>query len=104
MSRSMKSSGSAKAAKAAQTAASMGSPKRVRSAQAPAERPAPAPRRQARGERRIAQLLDAAGEVFATVGYAAATTNAIAAQAGVSPGTLYQFFPNKQAMAEALAT
>ncbi|MBP2325583.1 AcrR family transcriptional regulator [Kibdelosporangium banguiense] len=60
-------------------------------------------RRQARGERRIAQLLDAAADVFATDGYTAATTNAIAAAAGVSPGTLYQFFPNKQSMAEALA-
>jgi AcrR family transcriptional regulator len=97
----MKSSGPAKVARAT---ISGGSPTRARSMQAPAERPAAAPRRQARGERRIAQLLDAAGEVFATVGYDAATTNAIAAQAGVSPGTLYQFFPNKQAMAEALAT
>jgi AcrR family transcriptional regulator len=66
--------------------------------------PTPEPRRQARGERRIAQLLAAAAEVFDAVGYEAATTNAIAAQAGVSPGTLYQFFPNKQAMAEALAS
>ncbi|MET0234850.1 MAG: TetR/AcrR family transcriptional regulator [Kibdelosporangium sp.] len=60
-------------------------------------------RRQARGERRIAQLLDAAAEVFAAEGYVAATTNAIAAAAGVSPGTLYQFFPNKESMGEALA-
>lgn len=56
-------------------------------------------RRQARGERRAAQLLEAAAEVFARVGYTAATTNAIARQAGVSPGTLYQFFPNKEALA-----
>jgi AcrR family transcriptional regulator len=61
------------------------------------------PRRQARGKERMAQLLRAAGEVFADVGYENATTNAIAAKAGVSPGTLYQFFPNKEAMAEALA-
>lgn len=60
-------------------------------------------RRQARGERRIAQLLDAAADVFAEVGYERATTNAIAARAGVSPGSLYQFFPNKEAVAEALA-
>ncbi|MGA3092456.1 MAG: TetR/AcrR family transcriptional regulator [Terriglobales bacterium] len=51
----------------------------------------------------MAELLHAAGEVFAEVGYENASTNAIAAKAGVSPGTLYQFFPNKQAMAEALA-
>jgi AcrR family transcriptional regulator len=48
-------------------------------------------------------LLDAADTVFAQMGYERATTNAICAQAGVSPGTLYQFFPNKQAIAEALA-
>jgi AcrR family transcriptional regulator len=62
------------------------------------------PRRQARGERRIAQLLDAAASVFAEAGYEATTTNAIAARAGVSPGTLYQFFANKAAIAEALGT
>jgi AcrR family transcriptional regulator len=56
-------------------------------------------RRQARGERRIAQLLEAAARVFATTGYTAASTNAIAREAGVSPGTLYQFFPNKEAIA-----
>ncbi|WP_207943797.1 helix-turn-helix domain-containing protein, partial [Actinomadura sp. KC345] len=33
----------------------------------------------------------------------AATTNRIAAAAGISPGSLYQFFPNKEAIAEALA-
>jgi AcrR family transcriptional regulator len=56
-----------------------------------------------RGQKRIAQLLRAAGEVFEESGFENATTNAIAARAGVSPGTLYQFFPNKSAIAEALA-
>jgi AcrR family transcriptional regulator len=56
-------------------------------------------RRQARGERRIAQLLEAAATVFCSTGYTAASTNAIAREAGVSPGTLYQFFPNKEAIA-----
>lgn len=56
-------------------------------------------RRQARGERRIAQLLEAAASVFCSTGYTAASTNAIAREAGVSPGTLYQFFPNKEAIA-----
>ncbi|MFD5947252.1 TetR family transcriptional regulator [Streptomyces collinus] len=56
-------------------------------------------RRQARGERRIVQLLEAAARVFTTTGYTAASTNAIAREAGVSPGTLYQFFPNKEAIA-----
>lgn len=61
------------------------------------------PRRQERGQRRMTQLLDAAAEVFAEAGYAKATTNAVAARAGVSPGTLYQFFRNKEALAEGLA-
>ncbi|MET7452431.1 TetR family transcriptional regulator [Streptomyces sp. NPDC005574] len=56
-------------------------------------------RRQARGERRVAQLLEAAASVFCLTGYTAASTNAIAREAGVSPGTLYQFFPNKEAIA-----
>lgn len=62
----------------------------------------PVRRRQARGEQRMAALLDAAAEVFAAQGYAKASTNAIAAAAGASPGTLYQFFANKEALAEAL--
>ena len=41
--------------------------------------------------------------MFAEVGFEAATTNVIAARAGISPGSLYQFFPNKDAIAEALA-
>lgn len=49
------------------------------------------------------QVLDSAAEVFAETGYEKATTNAIAARAGMSPGSLYQFFRNKEAIAEALA-
>lgn len=52
---------------------------------------------------RSVSLLDAADAVFAQLGYERATTNAICAEAGVSPGTLYQFFSNKQSIAEALA-
>ncbi|PXY30167.1 hypothetical protein BAY59_13190 [Prauserella coralliicola] len=63
----------------------------------------PERKRQERGRRRMEQLADAAAEVFAETGYAKATTNAIAARAGVSPGTLYQFFANKEAIAEVLA-
>ncbi|MFF2845664.1 TetR/AcrR family transcriptional regulator [Streptomyces sp. NPDC058001] len=66
---------------------------------APGKSAAKRVRRQARGERRIAQLLQAAASVFCTSGYTAASTNAIAREAGVSPGTLYQFFPNKEAIA-----
>jgi AcrR family transcriptional regulator len=61
-------------------------------------------KRNARGERRLASLLDAAGRVFAERGYHAATTNAIAAEGKVSPATLYQFFPDKEAIADTLVT
>jgi AcrR family transcriptional regulator len=64
----------------------------------------PPKRRQARGQQRIQLLLDVAEQLFAEVGFEATTTNAIAARAGVSPGSLYQFFANKDAIAEALAT
>jgi AcrR family transcriptional regulator len=60
--------------------------------------------RQERGTRRIAELLDAADRVFAAVGYEAATTNAIAREAGASVGSLYQFFPDKEALLRALTT
>jgi AcrR family transcriptional regulator len=60
-------------------------------------------KRQQRGLHRQAAILDAAGLVFSELGYGHATTNAIAARAGVSPGSLYQFFPNKEAIAYALA-
>jgi AcrR family transcriptional regulator len=59
--------------------------------------------RQERGARRISELLDAADRVFAAVGYEAATTNAIAREAGASVGSLYQFFPDKEALLRALA-
>jgi AcrR family transcriptional regulator len=57
---------------------------------------------QARGERRIQELLDAADRVFTRTGYEAATTNAIAREAGASVGSLYQFFPDKEALLQAL--
>lgn len=63
----------------------------------------PQPRRQERGRRRIEQVLDTAAEMFAEQGYAEVSTNAIARRAGMSPGSLYQFFANKEAIAEALA-
>jgi AcrR family transcriptional regulator len=49
-------------------------------------------------------ILDAAEICFARMGYAEATTNHVAAQAGISPGSLYQFFANKEAIAQSLAT
>lgn len=58
--------------------------------------------KQARSQRRVDQILDGAAQIFAETGYEHATTNAIAARAGVSIGSLYQFFPNKEAVMDAL--
>jgi AcrR family transcriptional regulator len=59
--------------------------------------------RRARGLQRIAAILDASEIIFAQVGYDEATTHQIAAQAAISPGSLYQFFSNKEEIARALA-
>ena len=58
--------------------------------------------KQERSQQRVDHLLNAAAQVFEEVGYATATTNAIAAHAGMSIGSLYQFFPNKEAIMDAL--
>lgn len=58
--------------------------------------------RQKRGQRRVAGLLRAAAREIADAGYEATTMCAIAERAGASIGSLYQFFPNKEAVAEAL--
>ncbi|MDF2694519.1 MAG: TetR family transcriptional regulator [Labilithrix sp.] len=47
----------------------------------------------------VETLLEAAARVFVKEGYAKATTNRIAAAAGVSVGSLYQYFPSKDAIA-----
>ncbi|WP_043638447.1 TetR/AcrR family transcriptional regulator [Nonomuraea candida] len=59
-------------------------------------------RRQARGLKRMAEILDAAELVIAEVGYPEMTTNQVAARAGVSPGSLYQFFRNKEEILDGL--
>ncbi len=56
-----------------------------------------------RGTLRVERILRAAGDVFAEVGYAQATTNQIAARAETSIGSLYQFFADKEAILKALA-
>jgi AcrR family transcriptional regulator len=59
--------------------------------------------RQARGERRIAAILEAAAQVFYEVGFDAATTGMIAERAQTAIGSLYDFFPNKEAIAQRLS-
>jgi AcrR family transcriptional regulator len=58
---------------------------------------------QARSQQRVDLILDVAAEIFAEVGYESATTNAIAERAGVSIGSLYRYFPDKDAILHALS-
>jgi AcrR family transcriptional regulator len=58
--------------------------------------------KQARSEATVEAILEAAAQVFERHGYAAGTTNRIAERAGVSIGSLYQYFPNKDAILVAL--
>ncbi len=50
----------------------------------------------------VEAILDATARILTKEGYARASTNRIAAVAGVSIGSLYQYFPNKQALIAAL--
>lgn len=58
------------------------------------------PRR--RPAERPAEILAAAEQVFSRCGYERATTREIAAEAGVSEGSLYRYFANKRAILLAL--
>lgn len=58
---------------------------------------------QVRSQRTVDDVLKAAAQVFARRGYAGTTTNHIAERAGVSVGSLYEYFPNKDALLVALA-
>ncbi|MFH8989429.1 TetR/AcrR family transcriptional regulator [Streptomyces sp. NPDC017940] len=60
--------------------------------------------RQARAELTRQRILAAAAHVFAEHGYAAGTTNRIAERARVSIGSLYQYYPNKDAILLDLVT
>jgi len=59
--------------------------------------------RQERGERRVAAILAAAAALLDEVGYDAMTVSAVAARARAPIGSIYQFFPNKESIAQALA-
>lgn len=71
-------------------------------AAATALRPRKAPRQQRAVETRD-RILDAAARIFGEHGYAHGTTNRIAEEAGLSVGSLYQYFPNKDAILVCLA-
>jgi AcrR family transcriptional regulator len=58
---------------------------------------------QARAAETVATILEGAAQVLEAGGQAAFTTNAVAERAGVSIGTLYQYFADKSAILRALA-
>lgn len=59
--------------------------------------------RQERAQHKVELILEAAVRLLAKGGLAALNTNAVAETAGVSIGTLYQYFANKEAILDALA-
>ncbi|MEV7127005.1 TetR/AcrR family transcriptional regulator [Streptomyces sp. NPDC093260] len=68
--------------------------------QATSLRRAPVQRRSAE---RLTRILDACADLLDEVGYDALSTRAVAQRAGVPIGSVYRFFGNKRAMADALA-
>ncbi len=58
--------------------------------------------RQSRSLATVKAILDATARILIERGFAAVTTNAVAERAGVSVGSLYQYFPNKEALVSAL--
>ncbi|MFE9256892.1 TetR/AcrR family transcriptional regulator [Streptomyces sp. NPDC006879] len=58
---------------------------------------------QQRSAERLTRILDACAEVLDESGYEQLSTRAVAQRAGVPIGSVYRFFGNKRAMADALA-
>ncbi|WP_220454096.1 TetR/AcrR family transcriptional regulator [Nocardioides immobilis] len=54
--------------------------------------------RQARSRQMVERIVAAGREVLVEDGYDAFSTNRVAAAAGISPGSLYQYFPDKTAI------
>ena len=58
---------------------------------------------QRRSAERVQRMLDACAEILDEAGYDGLSTTRIAQRADVAIGSLYQFFPDKRAVAQALA-
>ena len=61
------------------------------------------PKRRRRKEARPAEIVEAARLCFVDNGFAATRIEDVAARAGVAKGTVYLYFPNKEALFEAVA-
>jgi AcrR family transcriptional regulator len=57
---------------------------------------------QGRSVARVARMLDACAELVDELGYDGLTTTLLAERAGVAIGSVYQFFPDKRAVVQAL--
>jgi AcrR family transcriptional regulator len=57
---------------------------------------------QARSRKTFERLLEAAGQIVDEVGVAGATMESFAQRAGLSIGSVYRFFPDKQAVVDAI--
>lgn len=60
--------------------------------------------KQDRSKATVAAILEAAARILAERGWAGFNTNVIAERAGVSIGSLYEYFPNKQALIDEIAS
>lgn len=58
---------------------------------------------QDRSQATVGYVLEAAAQLFGEFGYEQTTTNRVAERAGVSVGSVYQYFPSKEALLVALA-
>src|SRR5437763_1348519 len=57
---------------------------------------------QTRSQNMVETILEATARLLVRDGYEATNTNRIAETAGISVGSLYQYFPNKEALITAL--
>lgn len=57
---------------------------------------------QERSAARVQRMLDACAEIVEELGYEGLTTTLLAERAGVAIGSVYQFFPDKRAVVQAL--
>jgi AcrR family transcriptional regulator len=60
-------------------------------------------KRQERGARRVEAIVAAAAALFAERGFDGTSMNAIAKASGLTIGSLYQYFPNRDAIVDAVA-